>query len=87
MQFGPPVLAPDSLYAAYDRIVCDAGPCAGASALYAGVTLGGYPLHPVTAAMVTEWKTHGLGPLTCECGRLTTQLTDDGRLRVVDSAD
>lgn len=81
------MLAPQSLYAAFDRIVCNAGSCAGASALYAGVTIGGYPLHPVTAAMVTEWQTHGLGPLTCECGRLTAQLADDGLLGVVVSAE
>lgn len=56
------------------------------SALYAGMTISGHPLRPVTAAKVAEWQTYDLGPLTCECGRLTARLDDSGRLQVINSA-
>lgn len=64
-----PVLAEGRVYLAHDRFVCTK--CAGSSALFTGVTIGGAPVTPVTEADKREWATYGLGPLTCECGSVT----------------
>lgn len=66
-----PVLSPGVLYFAHDRIVCASIRCAGSCALFTGVTTGGAVLSPVTDDDAKEWKTHGLGPMTCECTALT----------------
>lgn len=82
MERPTPVLAPQTIYSAWDRWICATPSCAGASALFTGVTIGGYVVTPVTAAEVKEWQEHDLGALTCECGRLTGTLTPGGTLRI-----
>lgn len=70
-----PVLSADKLYAAYDRFVCTE--CAGMTAKYTGVTIGGYRLTVVAAADVVEWDGYDLGPLTCQCRRLEAVLHEE----------
>lgn len=75
-----PVLAADKIYEAYDRFVCK--DCAGMTAEYTGVTIGGYRLTVVTAADVLEWAGYDQGPLTCECHRLEAVLDEQQQLQV-----
>ncbi len=75
----PPVLKPDKIYRSYDRFECSK--CTGMTALYTGVDINGFRLKPVRAQDVTEWAGYDLGPLTCECGRLTATIRN-GRLHV-----
>ena len=75
-----PVLAADKLYEAYDRFVCKE--CAGMTAEYTGVTIGGYRLTLVTAADVIEWAGYDQGPLTCECRSLEAVLDEQQQLQV-----
>jgi hypothetical protein len=70
-----PVLLQDQIYIAHDRYVCGTVACAGMTALYTGVTIGGAVLSPVTDEEAAEWATYDLGPLTCECGRLVYEGT------------
>lgn len=66
-------LDPDTVYDAYDRFVCGTTGCAGSTAVHTGRTIGGFRVRKVTARDVAEWATYDLGPLTCQCGRVTTQ--------------
>lgn len=75
-----PVLSTDKIYEAYDRFVCKE--CAGMTAEYTGVTIGGYRLTLVTAADVLEWAGYDQGPLTCECRRLEAVLDEQQQLQV-----
>ena len=75
-----PVLAPDKIYEAYDRFVCKA--CAGMTAEYTGVTIGGYRLTAITTADVVEWAGYDQGPLTCECRRLEAVLDEQQQLQI-----
>ncbi len=68
MNLPTPVLSADKIYEAYDSFVCKE--CAGMTAEYTGVTIGGYRLTAVTASDVVEWAGYNLGPLTCSCHRL-----------------
>lgn len=68
-----PVLTPGVLYTAWDRYVCATLACAGSSALYTGRTIGGAPVTPTTPEEVAAWPHEELGPMTCECGRITVQ--------------
>ncbi len=69
-----PVLKAGRLYLAYDRVVC--ARCAGMTALYTGVTIGGAVVEPVRGTDVAEWATYDLGPLRCEGGHLEANLSD-----------
>lgn len=69
MPLPTPVLQPDTLYLAYDRIVCI--DCAGMTATYTGLTIGGAPVTPIIGSDVTEWANYGFGPLSCEGKHLT----------------
>ena len=75
-----PVLAADKLYEAYDRFVCKE--CAGMTAEYTGVTIGGYRLTVITTADVVEWAGYDQGPLTCECRRLEAVLDEQQQLQI-----
>ena len=75
-----PVLSADKIYEAYDSFVCKE--CAGMTAEYTGVTIGGYRLTAVTAADVVEWAGYNLGPLTCSCHRLEGVLDEQQQLLV-----
>lgn len=75
-----PVLAADKLYEAYDRFVCKE--CAGMTAEYTGVTIGGYRLTVITTAVVVEWAGYDQGPLTCECRRLEAVLDEQQQLQI-----
>lgn len=75
-----PVLSAKTLYKAYDRFVCKE--CAGMTAEYTGVTIGGYRLTVITAADVIEWTEYDLGPMTCECRRLEAVLDDEQHLQI-----
>lgn len=66
-----PLLLSTAVYIAHDRNVCANVCCAGATALYTGVTIGGAALSRVTSADVREWASYDLGPLRCECGAVT----------------
>lgn len=66
-----PVLDKGTLYVAYDRFVCGNVRCCGSTALYTGVTTGGAPVTPVTAADRREWASYGETSMTCECGAVT----------------
>ena len=79
VDLGTPVLKPDKIYLTYDRFECSK--CTGMTALYTGVDINGFKLKPVRAQDVTEWAGYGLGPLKCECGRLTATIKN-GRLHV-----
>lgn len=80
MNHPTPVLSTDKLYVAHDQYVCNE--CAGMTAEYTGVTIGGYRLTTVTADVVVEWAGYDLGPLTCECRRLEAVLDDQQRLQI-----
>lgn len=71
-----PVLAQDVLYMAYDRFVCGRGHCAGMTAQFTGVTIGGSRVTEVNEADITEWASAGLGDLGCECGSVKATLAD-----------
>ncbi len=75
-----PVLVADKLYEAYDRFVCKE--CAGMTAEYTGVTIGGYRLTVITTADVVEWAGYDQGPLTCECRRLEAVLDEQQQLQI-----
>lgn len=70
----PPVLRPGVLYIAHDRFVCDSIQCAGASALYTAVTIGGAPVAPMRADDLREWGRLTDDPARCECGALTVPI-------------
>lgn len=71
-----PVLKPGVLYAAWDRYICGNNiHCCGQSALFTGVTIGGYRVEQVTQAEVDIWPAT-LGPMQCECG--TVKASDPG---------
>lgn len=70
-EVSPPVLRDGVLYLAWDRFVCASASCAGYTARYTGVTIGGAPVEPVTAEDAAVWEAEGLGPAICECGAVT----------------
>ena len=82
MERPTPVLDPQTLYEAWDRFVCASPSCAGSSVLFTGVTIGGHTVTPVTTTDVKEWLGYELGPLTCDCGRLTATLTTGKSLQI-----
>lgn len=63
------VLVGGVVYLALDAFVCAS--CAGYTAAQTGRTIGGKRLRPVTRDMAAHWSTLDLGPLTCECGKVT----------------
>lgn len=65
-----PRLEADKVYQAFDRFVCGTSSCAGYTAVSTGRTTGGYRVDVISPLDVSEWP-KDLGPLTCECGRLT----------------
>lgn len=71
-----PSLTAGVLYLAHDRFVCNRIQCAGASALYTGVTIGGAPVLPMRAADLREWRRLTDDPAQCECGALTVPVPD-----------
>ena len=81
MEDPKPVLDAETLYATYDRFVCGTTPCAGITAVFTGVTITGWPVTPVTPLEVAIWP-ENLGPVVCECGRLTASVSDDGVMHV-----
>lgn len=64
------ILKTGTLYLAYDRFVCASPSCAGSTALATGYTIGGAKVTKVTARDIAEWPAD-LGPLACECGKVT----------------
>jgi len=64
-----PALKADTVYIAHDRFVCV--DCAGYTAEMTGRTPEGVRLVRATAADAAEWASYDLGPLVCECGRVT----------------
>lgn len=65
-----PVLSENKLYTAFDRIVCGRATCAGESATYTGITIGGAKVTPFTDRDAKECRDAGFEP-TCECGAVT----------------
>lgn len=78
-----PLLVTGKIYASFDRYVCTE--CAGMTALYTGVSTGGFPLQPVEVIDVVQWASHGFGPLDCECHRLRATLKADGSMQISDN--
>jgi hypothetical protein len=66
----------DTIYVASDRFVCSRPGCAGSTALATGHDIDGHKLRPVDHDDLREWASYDLGPLTCECGRLTRQVDE-----------
>jgi hypothetical protein len=60
-----------TIYVAGDRFVCSHTGCAGATARATGRDIDGHRLRPVDARDIREWESYDLGPLACECGRVT----------------
>lgn len=69
---GQSVLDDGVIYSDTRRFLCSAPHCAGATASATGRSLEGHPVTPITRADITWWNAQpDLGPLTCECRRLT----------------
>lgn len=66
-----PTLRPGRLYLAWDRIVCEAGTCAGGAARSTGKTLHGRRLELIPMDDADSWAAGTGKPLTCECGAVT----------------
>lgn len=73
-----PTLKPDHIYVERDRFVCAEISCAGISGVMTGTSHEGHRLSLVRASDITEWATYDLGPLRCECGRLTATVSPTG---------
>jgi hypothetical protein len=65
-----------TIYVAFDRFVCASPRCAGSTALATGHDIDGHELRPVDEADLREWAGYDLGPLKCECGRLSASATE-----------
>lgn len=65
------------VYVAGDRFVCSFTGCAGSTALATGRDIDGHRLRAVDARDIREWESYGLGPLKCECGRVTATTKGD----------
>ncbi|MFE5309913.1 hypothetical protein [Isoptericola sp. NPDC056605] len=81
------LLDPQRIYLAHDRWVCGETHCAGMTAATTGHTTSGAKVRPVTADDVEGWEWAGLGPLGCECGRLTARRGDLGEVVVTTKGD
>lgn len=65
-----PVLIEGAVYGSDNgRMICRS--CAGSSALYTGYDLSGMKVERITVAEVAEWLTFDLGPMRCECRKVT----------------
>ena len=64
------VLDADTVYIAFDRIVCGTARCAGSTAVATGRDLHGAKVQPMTPAERAEFAMLLPGS-TCECGRLS----------------
>lgn len=79
----PPVLQDSTIYEAWDQFVCSSKRCAGATIYSTGRTSEDRPVHELTAALLAQWLTYAIGPLTCRCGRLAAVLDPTGALRIL----